>query len=50
MAVTDGVVIAVIGVIILEGLWLVALTYLLWRRKKASGTAEAPPAEASKPV
>ncbi len=42
MAVSDAVVIAVIGIFIIEGIWLAALTYLLWRRAKAARSS--PPA------
>lgn len=43
MAVEEAVVIAVIGVIVIEGIWLAALTYLMWRRarKKRQAAAEA---------
>ena len=51
MAVGDAVIIAVIGIAIIEGIWLVALTYLMWRRaqreKAASGTPPEP--DATKP-
>ena len=45
MAIEDGIVIAVVGVVIIEGLWLVALTWLMWRRKRetAAAPASAPP-------
>lgn len=34
MAIEDAVVIAVIGIIVIEGIWLAALTYLMWRRRR----------------
>ena len=34
MAVADAVVIAVVGLIVIEGIWLAALTYLMWRRRR----------------
>jgi len=46
VAVEDGIVIAVIGVVIIEGLWLVALTWLMWRRKQ--GKVEEPVASPPK--
>ena len=43
MAVEEAVVIAVIGIIVIEGIWLAALTYLMWRRrKKEKAKPEAP--------
>lgn len=36
MAVIDAVLVAVIGVFIIEGIWLAVLTYLLWRRSKTA--------------
>ncbi|HEV8594287.1 MAG TPA: hypothetical protein VGR51_02040 [Thermoplasmata archaeon] len=43
MAVLDAVVIAVIGIVIIEGIWLAALTYLLWRRAKRPKPEDAKP-------
>lgn len=48
MVVSDAVVIAVIGIMVIEGIWLAALTYLLWRRAKARRAATPAP-EAPKP-
>lgn len=45
MAVEEAIVIAVIGVVVIEGIWLAALTYLMWRRRRK---AAAQPAEAPK--
>ena len=34
MGFNDSIVVAVIGVVVIEGVWLAALTYLMWRRKR----------------
>ncbi len=46
MPIEDAVVIAVIGVVLIQGLWLIVLTYLMWRRRKREreATAASPPA------
>ena len=49
MAVSDAVVLAVVGVIIIEGIWLVALTYLLWRRRQGAKPAPSPEGGAPPP-
>ena len=49
MAVSDAVVTAVIGIILIEGIWLIALTYLMWRRRQAEKAGPAPEAQAPPP-
>lgn len=48
MAAGEAVVIAVLGIIVLEGLWLAVLTYLLWRKRK--GAVPPSPPEESRPA
>ncbi len=42
LAVEEAVVIAVVGIIIIEGIWLAALTWMMWRRTRQKKKAPAP--------
>ena len=42
MALEDAAVVAIVGIMVIEGLWLAVLTYLMWRARQQKPAAETP--------